>query len=70
MSAIEIALAKTARPADMPVSASPAVRLRTWLAAQTIDLADQIAARDKEMTSSGKDAAGTNPWARPIGLGR
>jgi hypothetical protein len=70
MSAIEIALHKTVRSIELPVANSTSMRLRGWIAAHAIDLADMIAGVDQGNDLSGKAGASANPWVRPIGLAR
>jgi type II secretory pathway component PulK len=67
MSAIEIALHKSARPVELPVANNTAARLRGWIAAHAIEFADMIAGMDQDNEPKAK---AQNPWARPVGLGR
>jgi type II secretory pathway component PulK len=67
MSAIEIALHKSAHPVALPVANSTTARLRGWIAAHAIEFAGTIAGIDQDNEPAAK---AQNPWARPVGLGR
>jgi hypothetical protein len=64
MSAIEIAMHKTASPAK-PVAGATSVS--SWIAEHAIKLSELIAGG--EPSAENRAELPGNPWARPIGLG-